>query len=325
MAKKLLCIYGPTAIGKTRLALSLALRLEGELISADSRQIYQGMDIGTGKDLPKNGKFVLREKADNKQIGYWLFGCIPVWLLDIVKPNQNLTAYDWSLLAQKVIREIWQRGKLPILVGGTAFYLKFLLDGPLSPPVPPNWELRKQLETYSLKALQQELKQLWPERWSRMNLADRQNPRRLIRAIEIARSKEGKLSKKEEKFLNWNEIDFLGIALKAPLVWLKKKIARRIKERIQQGMKDEIQKLLAQGFKWSDPGFSALGYREWREFLKGKIDQKTLEARWLVGEIKYAKKQLRWFQNDPRFVWINRTTPGWQKRVENLVKKWYSD
>ena len=179
---KLLVICGPTATGKTSLGILLAKKVDGEIISADSRQVYIGMDLGTGKDLPKNSEF----KIQNSKIGYYLFDKIPVWMIDIVKPNQEFSAADFVGLASKVINDINSRNKLSIIVGGTGFYIKALIDGVDTLGIPPDWELRKQLGLKSTAELFEMLSRINSEKSASMNSSDKQNPRRLIRAIEVA-------------------------------------------------------------------------------------------------------------------------------------------
>ena len=142
---RLLVICGPTATGKTALAINLAKNFKGEIVSADSRQVYKGMDIGTGKDLPKFSIFNFQFSIDKKQIGYFLLEEVPVWLYDVVEPDYRFNVADYVECASRVIQDIWQRKKLPILVGGTGFYIKALIDGIETLGVPPDWKLREKL------------------------------------------------------------------------------------------------------------------------------------------------------------------------------------
>jgi len=192
---KVLIICGPTAVGKTALGVRLAKELNGEIISADSRQVYKGMDIGTGKDLPVNPKFeilnpkqILNSKFQilNYQIGYYEIDGVKVWLLDIVEPDCQFSVADYVRCANSVIEDIWRRGKLPILVGGTGFYIKAIVDGIETIGVGPDWSLRRKLSNYQIIKLSNLLKKIDLEKWKRMNESDQKNPRRLVRAIEVA-------------------------------------------------------------------------------------------------------------------------------------------
>jgi tRNA dimethylallyltransferase len=168
--KKVLIICGPTATGKTTLAARLAKKFKGELISADSRQVYKGMDIVTGKDKPQ---------------GVIIHG------LDLVKPDQEFSAAHFVKVASTLINQISKRKKLAIIVGGTGLYLDSLINPPQTLTIKPNWSLRKKLEQKSIHYLQQQLKKLNPSKWRQMNHSDRLNPRRLIRAIEVEKSQQG--------------------------------------------------------------------------------------------------------------------------------------
>ncbi len=167
---KILIVCGPTATGKTQLAANLAKKFNGELISADSRQVYRGMDVVTGKDWPK----------DTTIYGY-----------DLVRPDENFSVAHFVTHARTLINQIIKRKKLPIVVGGTGLYINSLVNPPETLSVNPDWQLRKRLETKSTRQLQDQLKKLNPQRWRQMNHSDQLNPRRLIRAIEVGQSLQG--------------------------------------------------------------------------------------------------------------------------------------
>ena len=171
--RKLLIISGPTATGKTKLALKLAKLFGGELISADSRQVYKGMDIGTGKDRGTENR---KQKTENR---------IHIWGYDLVAPNEEWSAAHFVKLANKLIPKILKRDKLPIVVGGTGLYIKDLLRPPETLFISPNKKLRRLLEKLTLPQLQNKLRRINSRRFNIMNQSDRQNPRRLIRALEI--------------------------------------------------------------------------------------------------------------------------------------------
>ncbi len=269
--KKLLVITGPTATGKTALGLELAEKFNGEIVSADSRQVYKYMDIGTGKDTT-----------------YFQWG------LDLVLPNQQFNASDFVVYAQKVLDDIWSRGKLPIIVGGTGLYIKELLYPSETLHIPPNQELRN--KKYDLKELQDQVQKIDPKKWEIMNNSDKNNPRRLMRAIEVA----GKVA---SSFTPRN--DTLIIGLTAAKEVLGKRIEKRVDERIAVGMEKEKGKLAAMGYFPN-----AFGYKE-----------KTA-AEWKLHEKQYAKRQILYLQKYlPETIWINISQTN---KVFDLVATWYS-
>lgn len=318
--KKLLVIYGPTAVGKTSLGIKLALESRGEIISADSRQIYQGMDIGTGKDLSGNSKLqTLNSKSGsskNHQIGYYLIEDIKIWLLDIITPDQRFSAYHWSMLAPKIIKDIWSREKLPILAGGSAFYLKTLMDGLDTMGVEPDWLLRRDLGKLSLQKLQRKASQANFLRWSKLNRSDRNNPRRLMRLIEVGLSKGGG---KKSGFLK--EVNVLGIYLDASLEFIKKRVEKRIEQRLEQGLVNEIKTLLKK-YSWDDPGLNCLAYKEFKGFFEKKKDLEEVKKEWLKDEVAYAKRQKLWFRNDSRFTFFDKGEKDFLDKVSEKMKQW---
>ena len=184
--QKILFIVGPTAIGKTAFALKIAEEFNGDIISADSRQVYIGMDIGTGKDIPHKFKVQSSKfKVENKNIPYYFDGKTKIWGLDLVAPNEEFSVADFARFAVPVINQIWADGKLPIVVGGTGLYIRALTQDLPDIFIPQNIKLRQKLHKLTTDQLQTELKQLSNTKFSSMNQSDQKNPRRLVRAIEI--------------------------------------------------------------------------------------------------------------------------------------------
>ena len=179
---ELLIICGPTATGKTSAALKIAREINGELISADSRQVYKGMDIGTGKDIPKGAKYVSLAKLG----GYYDADGIRIWGYDLVYPEKEYSVADYSKTARQIIRDIWKRKRTAIIVGGTGFYINVVVDGIQTAGIPKNESLRKSLEKLSVDELFEKLALLDSIKAASLNTSDKKNPRRLIRAIEIA-------------------------------------------------------------------------------------------------------------------------------------------
>jgi len=323
--QKLLVICGPTSTGKTALALSLAKQFNGEVVSADSRQVYIGMDVGTGKDLPKNSKLqILPAQAglNSKLGGYYEVDGIKVWGYDLVEPQKDFSVAQYLSIANRIIDFIEKTGKLPILVGGTGLYIKAVIDGIPTAKIPQNKNLRKSLASKSKDELFEILAQLDPIHAGSLNTSDRKNPRRLIRAIEIATWKlEGKGNKEKPAK---KEKSTLFVGLKTAKEELEKRIEKRIDERIKKGVIGEVKKILKNKIGWEDQAMTALGYKQWKDFLEGKKTKEEVVQKWKVEERKFAKRQLTWFKRDKRINWFDVTNLGWQEKVEKLVKKWYS-
>lgn len=319
---KLLVICGPTATGKTSLGTHLAKKIGGEIVSADSRQVYKGMNIATGKDLPKGAKL----KKDKKtNLGFYEFETVPVWLLDVVFPNQEFSVALFIDLAWQVVLDIWKRGKLPILVGGTGFYIKGVVDGIDTLGISPDWSLRRRLQTYTLSQLFDLLARLNSEKAALMNVSDRQNPRRLIRAIEVALKKEeAKKGRQEKPGKKKIKLNALFIGLKAPMRKLYERIDKRVEAQFRKGAKKEVKSLLKKGYSWDLPAMTALGYRVWREHFEKGESIRQVVSRWQYHEHAYARRQMTWFLKDKRINWFDITKPGFEKRVEKKVLSWYT-
>jgi tRNA dimethylallyltransferase len=322
---KLLVICGPTSTGKTRLALDLARKFNGEIISVDSRQVYKGMDVGTGKDLPKDSRFQFPEaKLKKEKIGCYLVGGIKIWGYDIVGPKEEFSVSHYIKFANKVIKNVALRGKLPILVGGNGLYLKGVVDGIESAKIPKNEKLRKLLKDKNIDELFEMLANLNPLKAASLNRSDKKNPRRLIRAIEIAEQKllGTRYNSKKEKATKY---DVFFIGLTAPLEKLKRTIAVRAKTRVRLGIKNEIKKLLVSGVTWNTQSMNTLGYKEWVDFFAGKKSEKEVLREWVKDEKNYAKRQMTWFKKEKRIKWFDISASGWQKNVEKIVEKWHNE
>lgn len=324
--KKTLVIVGPTAVGKTKLGLSLAQKHGGEIISADSRQVYKYLDIGTGKDVGGT-KFIDRSQdlLSNKgqhspyTLGYYLVEKIPIWMLDVVEPDYRFSVADFVKLAQLVLKDICSRQKLPLVVGGSGFYLGGLIDGYETMSIPPNLELRAKLERSELSQLQEYLRQIAPERWKGQNTSDRQNPRRLIRAIEVAEAKKTqKLTCSESADLG----ETLLLLLAAPRKQIYKWIDQRVEERLTQGITGEVQKVIGLGFSWDDPGLNTLGYKQLRPYFAAEQSLEEAVLHWKAAEHQYARQQEQWFKRDLRYQPFAVTEPGLPENVGRVVGKW---
>lgn len=291
--QKIIVILGPTSSGKSDLAVDIARRFDGEVISADSRQVYRGMDLGSGKITKKEMKGV------------------PHYLLDVASPKQRFSVTRYKILANKSIKKIQIKNKIPILCGGTGQYINTVIDNWQIPAVKPNLKLRAQLNKKSPAELFALLKKLDPRR---AKTIDRYNPRRLIRAIEIAKQ----LGKVPPLKIN-QPFDLLILGIKKSPKELKKRIAVRLEKRLKQGMLAEIKKLRSQGVSWQKLDDFGLEYRWLSRYMRGQISRQAMIAE-LQKEIEhYAKRQMIWFKKyNPQTHWI-RTSRQAEKLVGNFL------
>ncbi len=277
---RIITIVGPTASGKSALAIDLALALGGEVISADSRQVYRGMDIGTGKVTPKETRGV------------------PHHLLNIAGPvTDTYTATDFKHDAKAAVTDILSRGKVPIICGGTFFYLD-ILRGKMQPaPVSPNPALRAELETLPLAALNERLYALDPRRASTV---DTQNPRRLIRAIEIATA----LGHVPEPVVTDSPYEWAIFGIEIAPETLRTRIATRLDERLAAGMIHEVTTLRNQGVNDERLISFGLEYRFITEHLRGDYDYETMRTKLYHAICQYAKRQRTWLRRDDTITWL---------------------
>lgn len=326
---RLLAIVGPTATGKTALGLRLAARFGGELVSADSRQVYRGMDIGTGKDLPAERQILAETSIDADGKTYRLpaysVGGIPVWMYDVVSPDEPFSVALYRTLARAVIRGIVCRGKLPIVVGGTGLYVAALTAPAETYAIPPDYGLRKRLEGESAASLADRLRRIRPDVWETMNASDRNNPRRLLRKIEIAEHGPSVGTGEQPPAQ-----DVYSVGLTASREMLYARIDERVDRRVACGALAEVADLIARGYGFDLPSMSALGYRDWRPvFAEHETVAKARAVdeavvRWKYGEHAYARRQLTWFRAKPDTVWFDVGDPGYAELVEAAVTAWYT-
>lgn len=299
------------------MAIQLAKKFNGELIACDSRQVYKDLDIGTGKLPGKNGEL----KIEN---GKWIFDGITIHMYDVADYRKQYTVFDYVKDANKVIEEILKRKKLPIIVGGTGLYLKALLEGIPNLGVPIDLTLRKQLNNLTIKQLQQKLQEISADKWKKMNYSDQQNPRRLVRAIEIVFTSEEPLRVAIRGGLK----NVLKIGLMAPREILYQRIDKRVISRIEQGMIEEAEDLHRQGLSFERMRQLGLEYGVLADYLEGKIKTKEELIKILQGKIHgYARRQETWFKNPStgsgRIHWFDITGDGWSDQVESITNSWY--
>lgn len=295
--KKVVVIVGPTAVGKSALGVAIALKHNGEIISADSRQVYQRLNIGTGKITKKEMRG------------------IPHYLLNVATPKKQTAVTEYQKLAREKVEDIFRRGKLPVIVGGTGLYIDSIVNDISFPEVPPNLLLRKRLEKKSPVKLFAILKKLDARR---AKTIDAHNPRRLVRAIEIAT-----VLGSVPPYVNAPRKDlnplFIGLTL-SPEV-LKKRITTRLLSRMKGGMLAEVRRLQKNGLSWKRMEVLGLEYRYLSRYLRG-LRTKDQVLKELESEIvRYAKRQMTWFKRDKRIVWFKPTeTAKIQKAVMHFLK-----
>ncbi len=313
--KKVLVILGPTATGKTDVALSLAKKYKGELVACDSRQVYKYLDIGTGKMPGQDLKF----KKYNSQ---WEIDGINVWMYDVADPKSQYTVKDYIDQATVVVEDILNRGKLPIIVGGTGLYLKGLLYGFPNLSVPIDENLRGELEKLSLKKLQEKLISLSPTRFEKLTEPDKKNPRRLLRSIELICMNPYKDTNKklDVQIKNW---DVLKIGLTSPRDVLKKRVFSRLVSRIDQGLIKEAEQLNQTGLTVQRMKELGLEYGMLAKFITKEVTYDQLIDQLSVKIFQYAKRQMTWFKKEPGVCWFDITEKNWGNQVEKTVDSWY--
>jgi tRNA dimethylallyltransferase len=274
---KIIAIVGPTASGKSDLAIRLAQKFNGEIISADSRQVYKGMDIGTGKISKKEQRL------------------LPHHLIDIVSPKKIFTVAEFKKRGEKTIKDISNNNKIPIIVGGTGQYIDTLIYNLSLPQVTPNYKLRSKLEKQTVEQLFKQLKKLDPQRAKNI---DAKNPRRLIRAIEIITATGQPIEpiKQESPY----RVLWLGLKPKD----LDKRISTRLLVRIKQGMISEVKKLHSQGISWQRLYDLGLEYRWVGQYLQNKITKDEMIFDLEQSIRQYSKRQMTWFKRNKNIHWI---------------------
>ncbi len=304
---KLIVILGPTASGKTALSIKLAKKFNGEIISADSRQVYKGMDIGSGKVT----------KSEMQGVCHYL--------LDVASPKRRFTVAQYQKLVQKAISKILKKGKTPFLVGGTGFYIQSVVDGIIIPEVKPDWQLRKNLEK---KTSQELFRMLQKIDLRRAKIIDKKNRRRLIRAIEIViKTKKPVPPLKKEPFqLAHPTTDdsrqhgrVLMIGIKKSSEEFKKLIKTRLLKRLKQGMVTEVKNLRKSGTSWKRLEEFGLEYRYLARYLQGKLNYEQMKERIQKESEKFTKRQITWFKRDKRIKWTPLDHQPY-KYVEKLVE-----
>ena len=301
--QKMITILGPTASGKTPVAARLAAEIGGEVISADSRQVYRRMDIGTGKDLED-------------------YGSVPYHLIDICEPGTKYNLFEYQQDFFDVYQQIRSRGAVPILCGGTGLYIEAVLKGYKLSPVPQNQALRDSLEGKPLDELTEMLVRLKTQNGSNMhNTTDVDSCQRAIRAIEIETyNLQHPMPKRELP-----PVDSIIIGIDIDRELRREKITRRLKTRLENGMVEEVKALLDEGIPAEDLIYYGLEYKFLTEYLTGQLTYDEMFQRLEIAIHQFAKRQMTWFRGMERrgfkINWINATLPM-EEKIDQIKKLW---
>ncbi len=321
---KLLSIVGPTAVGKSSFAQTWAEHYcqsmtahsyQGVcLISADSRQVYQGLEIVSGIDLGPEWR------ANGLA---WQHTSLPISLhgVSFLAPTGEWSVAHFQSLSHAVIDEAIEKNYLPVIVGGTGLYVSQVATTDPKLHIPPNQEVREKAESLTLAELQAWLAKLNPERLETMNHADQQNPRRLVRAIEIHLGADNAtpmpMAENQQP-----ELDQCLVGLSQPFEVIEAKIADRVKARLAAGAVSEIEKILANFPDQHLPLYSATGVRPILAYLQGQATIEEVEETWTRQERQYAKRQLTWWKKHPEVKWFTVTEPGKMDESYDLIASW---
>ena len=297
----LIAVVGPTAVGKTEIALRLCQALGGEVVSADSRQIYREMDIGTAKPTPAQRAAVVHH------------------LIDIAAPDQTLGLAEYQALAYAAIEDLWARGRRPFLVGGTGQWVRAVLEGWCVPRVAPDPELRASLEAEA-RRLGAERLHAWlaavdPQAAARI---DYRNVRRVIRALEVYIKTGQPISQQQRAQPVAYRILQIGLTMPRPLLY--QRIDARLEHMLAEGLVDEVRRLLAKGYGLQLPAMSGLGYRQIGQYLTGEIELDEAIRRIQRETRRFVRQQYNWFRlEDPAIHWFDLSCTPYQA-IEALVR-----
>jgi tRNA dimethylallyltransferase len=299
----LVIILGPTAVGKTALSLTLAEQLDGEIVSADSRLFYRGMDIGTAKPTPQE------------------MARVPHHLIDIADPDETVGLAQFIDLAKAAIDEIHERDRLPLLVGGTGQYIRAIVRGWNPPAVPPQPELRAKLEAVAeeegSQALHDRLAELDPPAAERI---DHRNVRRVVRALEVCIVTGEPFSAQRTRIPPPYRILQVGLTMDREALY--ERVDARLEAMIEAGLPEEVRSLMAAGYDWELPAMSGLGYSQFRPYFEGRATMDEVVAEIQRDTRSFIRHQYNWFRpNSPNIVWfdVSQTEPH---EVLAFVQAW---
>lgn len=297
-----LVLVGPTAVGKTGTAIELGRQINADIIGADSRQVYQYMDIGTAKPTPAEQN------------------ALPHHLIDVVPPDVRYNVADFQAEAQRLIADIHHRGRLPMIVGGTGQYVSALIEGWQIPNVPPDPDLRAELEAEAEA-------EGWPALLARLQTldpvyaqqVDAQNLRRVIRAIEVCLATGRPYSDFRQKQPPPYTILEMGLTLERSQLY--ERADQRVEHMLAAGLIDEVQALLERGYDWSLPAMSSLGYLEIGQYLRGEIDLDEARTRMCNGTHSFIRRQYTWFRkHNAHAYWVQSTPAGAQLLLDTITR-----
>jgi tRNA dimethylallyltransferase len=303
--KPLVVLLGPTAVGKTEISIQLAERLRGEIVSADSRLFYCGMNIGTAKPNPAE------------------MGRVPHHLVDIAEPDEGFSLAVFQELAHQAIAGIHQRGNLPILVGGTGQYVRAVVEGWRPPAISPDAHLREALEAWARQIGPQELH----DRLATLDPAaaahiDFRNLRRTIRALEVTFTTGQRFSDQRSRYPS--PYESLQLGLSRPRTELYERIDARIRAMLEGGLVEEVRDLLDKGYTPDLPALSAIGYQEISAYLQGRITLEEAERQMRRATRIFVRRQANWFKtSDPRIHWFD-VDENIVSKMESQIRDWLS-
>jgi tRNA dimethylallyltransferase len=305
--KPLVAIVGPTAVGKSALALVLAGRFDGEIVSADSRQVYRDLNVGTAKPT--------RQETDS----------IPHHLIDVADPSETFTLAQYLELADRAIVDIHGRSRLPLLVGGSGLYINALLKGMKPPQVSPDENLRRELEERASReggeALHRELAEVDPEAAASI---DPRNARRTIRALEVWMQTGSRFS--EAGGESPPPYRSLMIGLTTSRSDLYQRIDERVDKMMESGLLQEVEALLGKGISLETPAMSGLGYRQIAEHVSGVVDLETAVKKIKTQTHRFARQQYTWFRlDDEQIRWFDVRDESYERDVADLISVWLND
>lgn len=303
--QKVIVICGPTAAGKTNWSIELAKKIDGEIISADSRQIFKKMDIGTAKP---EGEWQWKANWKGLRRSFFVEE-IPHHLLDFLDPGKRFTVAEFRDMATKYIKLAHKNGRIPIVVGGTGLYINALVDNLQIPRVPANPKLRSSLEDKTNKDLYDLLKNLDPKCAENI---DAKNKRRLIRALEVCILTGEPFSAQKRK--GESMFNFLQIGVKTERETLHERISLRVDKMLEKGIVEEIKQLLKQKYSWQLPSMSGIGYRQFKNYFEGTETLEEASEKLKRDTRRYARRQMTWFKRDKSIHWCEN-----YKEVEKLA------
>lgn len=322
--RKIIAVIGPTASGKTSLAIKLAKRIKGELINTDSRQIYKHMNIGTAKGDVKmikdmKIKLPMKYKLNDLKIDkldVYELDRATIHLINIVEPDNVLSLAQYMKLAYAAIEDIMKRGKVPILVGGTGLYIDAITEGYKIPEIPPDNKIRSKIGVENIEQLKKRLKMLNIKRYKSLNRSDRNNPRRLIRSIELEIKRKDKRSQEKRKKKKYKTLFLMP---KRSREKLYKRIDKRAEIILDSGLVGEVKNLIDKGYDFSRPAMTAISYPIVKKYIEGSISEEELLEKFRQGDRNYARRQITWFKRyDVNEVENSKEA---YKRVESFLKK----